>query len=48
LASTAIWKYRRWSAHPAIHGFLAKQSIRLDRFRDRLERVERRLDITDG
>ena len=31
-----------------LHGFLAEQSIRLDRFRDRLERVERLLEIADG
>ena len=31
-----------------LHGFLAEQSIRLDRFGDRLERVERRLEIADG
>jgi predicted nuclease with TOPRIM domain len=31
-----------------LHGFLAERSIRLDRFGDRLERVERRLEIADG
>lgn len=31
-----------------LHGFLAEQSIRLDRFSDRLERVERRLQIVDA
>jgi predicted nuclease with TOPRIM domain len=31
-----------------LHGFLAEQSIRLDRFADRLERVERRLESADG
>jgi len=31
-----------------LHGFLAEQLIRLDRFSDRLERVERRLEIADG
>ncbi len=30
-----------------LHGFLAEQSIRLDRFGDRLERVERRLELRD-
>lgn len=30
-----------------LHVFLAEQSVRLDRFADRLERVERRLDIAD-
>lgn len=29
------------------HSFLAEQSIRLDRFGDRLERVKRRLEIRD-
>ena len=31
-----------------LHGFLAEQSARLDRFSDRLERVERRLEIADS
>jgi hypothetical protein len=31
-----------------LHGFLAEQSIRLDRFGDRLERVEQRLEIADA
>jgi hypothetical protein len=31
-----------------LHVFLAEQSVRLDRFADRLERVERRLDIADA
>jgi hypothetical protein len=31
-----------------LHVFLAEQSVRLDRFGDRLERVERRLEIADG
>ena len=31
-----------------LHGFLAEQSVRLDRFSDRLERVERRLEIADS
>lgn len=30
-----------------LHVFLAEQSVRLDRFADRLEWVERRLDIAD-
>ena len=29
------------------HGFLAEQSIRLDRFSDRLECVERRLELRE-
>jgi len=32
----------------SLHVFLAEQSVRLDRFSDRLERVERRLDIADA
>lgn len=31
----------------SLHVFLAEQSVRLDRFADRLERLER-LDITDA
>ncbi|BCX81411.1 hypothetical protein MIT9_P0989 [Methylomarinovum caldicuralii] len=31
----------------SLHGFLAEQSIRMDRFGDRLERVERRLELRD-
>jgi hypothetical protein len=31
----------------SLHVFLAEQSVRLDRFSDRFERVERRLDIAD-
>lgn len=31
-----------------LHRFLAEQSIRLDRFGDRLECVERRLEIANG
>ena len=31
----------------SLDGFVAEQSIRLDRFGDRLERVERRLDLAD-
>ena len=32
----------------SLHVFLAEQSVRLDRFSDRLERVERRLEIADA
>jgi len=32
----------------SLHVFLAEQSVRLDRFGDRLERVERRLEIADA
>jgi hypothetical protein len=32
----------------SLHVFLAEQSVRLDRCGDRLERVERRLEIADG
>ncbi len=32
----------------SLHVFLAEQSVRLDRFADRLERVERRLEIANG
>jgi len=32
----------------SLHVFLAEQSVRLDRFSDRFERVERRLDIVDA
>jgi hypothetical protein len=32
----------------SLHVFLAEQSVRLDRFSDRFERVERRLDIADA
>ena len=36
------------SAVPILHVFLAEQSVRLDRFSDRLERVERRLEFADA
>ncbi len=32
----------------SLHVFLAEQSVRLDRFGDRLERIERRLEIADA
>lgn len=32
----------------SLHVFLAEQSVRLDRFSDRFERVERRLEIVDA
>lgn len=32
----------------SLHVFLAERSVRLDRFGDRLERVERRLEIADA
>jgi hypothetical protein len=31
-----------------VHVQLAEHSLRLDRFGDRLERIERRLDLVDG